>query len=390
MTDRQTVRMAAGGLCALAIGMGIGRFAYTPMLPHMVEATGMSVAEAGYLASANYLGYFIGALLAGTRWLPWTRTTLVRFGLAACVVTTAAMSFTSSFPGWLALRLACGIASAFLMVFVSAIVIERLVATRRPELNALLYAGVGAGIALSALAIELAGRAAFASTWFWAVLGVLAGVLSIGAWRWITEPDAPSPAAHERAPVAVASRGDRATRRTLRWLVTAYGLYGFGYVITATFLVLMLRQLPDGRAFENWAWCVVGLVAAPSNWFWGRVADRIGAYRGLVLAYLVEAAGVALAALGNGVAAIVLGGALLGGTFVSITALGLPAARALDPANGNRAIAAMSAAFALGQMAGPAVAGWIAHRAGGLVVPSLAAALALVTGAVIIGGLTRR
>lgn len=375
--------MALGGLCALALGMGIGRFAYTPMLPHMQEATAMSMAAAGYLASANYVGYFVGALLGTTSWLRWSRRTLVRAGLVICVISTAAMSLTSDFLVWSVLRLVCGIASALLMVFVSSIVIEQLVLRQRPALNAVLYAGVGSGIALSALTIEIAVRAGIPSVYFWALLGLVAMPLALLAWRWIDEPPR-----HERPTVAaVAATQPHHASRTLRWLVGAYGLYGFGYVITATFLVLMLRQLPEGRAWENLAWCVVGLVAAPSNWFWGKVAMRVGTYRALIAAYLVEALGVALAALGTGVVAIVLGGALLGGTFVSITALGLPAARALDPGHANRAIASMSAAFALGQTIGPAAAGAIADRLGGLVWPSLAAALALLAGAAVIGAI---
>jgi predicted MFS family arabinose efflux permease len=376
---------AIGGLCALAIGMGLGRFAYTPLLPHMQEATGMSVAMAGYLASANFLGYLIGALVGATRSIAWSRTTLVRLGLVVCVATIAAMSLTDDFGAWLVLRLVCGVASAFLMVFVSSIVIELLVLGRQPHLNAVLYAGVGGGIALSALTIEIAGRAGLASAYFWGVLGLVAVPLAIVAWRYVQEPARASLASSSAISIDAAG----SATRTLRWLVTAYRLYGFGYVVTATFLVLMLRQLPDGRVWENWAWAIVGLAAAFSNGFWGEVATRIGVYRALIAAYLVEALGVTLAALGSGVVAIVIGGALLGGTFVSITALGLPAARALDPHHASRAIASMSAAFALGQMVGPAVAGWIADRAGGLLLPSLAAALALVLGAVIIAAIAR-
>ena len=107
-----TERSLAGGLCTLIIAMGIGRFAYTPILPAMQSGVGMSYAEAGLLASLNYAGYLIGALGAGFVRAGMARTLWFRGALIVCIATTGAMAATESVPGWGALRLLSGIARA--------------------------------------------------------------------------------------------------------------------------------------------------------------------------------------------------------------------------------------------------------------------------------------
>src|SRR6185295_13256028 len=109
--------IALAGLVTLAVAMGIGRFAFTPLLPMMQADAGLTLAEGGWLASANYVGYLAGALLA----IRWRRApgTVVRIGLAAIVVTTAAMAEAHSLGAWTALRFAAGVASAWVLVFVS-------------------------------------------------------------------------------------------------------------------------------------------------------------------------------------------------------------------------------------------------------------------------------
>src|SRR5690606_23877573 len=99
------------GFVALAIAMGIGRFAFTPVLPMMREDLGLGLAQGGWLASANYLGYLAGALTAG--FLPWTASMLLRTGLVLVAATTALMGCTSTWSAWIAWRSIAGIASAW-------------------------------------------------------------------------------------------------------------------------------------------------------------------------------------------------------------------------------------------------------------------------------------
>ena len=142
----------------------------------------------------------------------------------------------------------------------------------------------------------------------------------------------------------------------------AYGLFGFGYVITATFISVIVREAPELRSAEAYVWLTVGLTAAPSILIWNRISFRLGPKRAFAVACLAEAAGVALSVVATTPLTILLAAALLGGTFMGITALGLIEARRLSTGDPRRALAVMTASFGLGQMLGPWVAGQFAQR----------------------------
>ena len=379
-------RAALAGMAALALGMGIGRFAYTPLLPALMQETGLSLQAAGYLASANFAGYLIGAL-ASMRLPRGRRGAAFITAIALSVLTTLSMAVLAQ-PWPLALsRLLSGAASAFIMVQGSAMVLDVLTAHRRPQLFAALYAGVGAGIALTALAIEILSRAGVPGATAWAALGALSALLAIPALGLsdaglpVTRP--PDSASASQPPAA-------ARAKALRALTLAYGGLGFGYVITATFIVVMVRSRADWRAWEMMVWCLVGLAAVPSNWLWQRTAQRFGPWRAMIAAYLLEAFGVAVAAAGQHLVLVMLGAALLGGTFMAITALGLTTARGLSDTDSARVVGRMTAAFGLGQILGPAAGGWLAERSGSFIAPSALAGAVLVASALLLAVAARR
>jgi predicted MFS family arabinose efflux permease len=373
------LRQALAGAAALALGMGIGRFAYTPLLPLMLEDGSLSLAGAGIVASANFLGYLAGALLATRAVFARQRVLWLRVGIVTSVLSTAAMALDAGPQGWALLRFVAGLASAFVLVYVSGMIFDLATRHARPMLGGLLYSGVGVGIALSAMAVSGGRAIGLGSGPLWLLIGLLATLLAIAPWRRMTLAASVTPAAGGH-PEAQAPPG---ARRALRQLTLAYGCLGFGYVITATFIVVMVRRLPDAAIWEFWAWMTVGLAGAPSNWLWAKIAARTGAYPAIVAAFVLEAIGVALVALGSGPLAILAGAALLGGTFMAITALGLAAGRQLAPQRPDQTIAMMTAAFGLGQIVGPAMAGWLAERSGDFVTASWLAVAVLLLGAVL-------
>ncbi len=179
-TTEGAAAAALAGLCALALGMGIGRFAYTPVLPAMQADFGLSVESAGLIASANFAGYLAGALLA-IRVAQRARRRAYVVAVLASVATTLLMAAFSGVAPISAVRFLSGVASAFLLVHGSAIVLDRLAEARRLELAGVLYAGVGVGIAASALIVELAVRLGATSAWQWIALGTAALLLAIPA-----------------------------------------------------------------------------------------------------------------------------------------------------------------------------------------------------------------
>jgi len=373
---------AFAGLCALALGMGIGRFAYTPVLPYMQADFGLSVQAAGYVASANFAGYLAGALLAISVPARLRRAAFLA-AVALSVATTLGMALLAS-PWPMALaRALSGIASAFVLIHGSAIVLDRLARDGRPALFSLLYAGVGVGMALSALVVELAARAGSGSGTQWLALGLVS--VALAPLAATLRDDAPPPSTapgRDTARVAATPSGALpGATRALRWLVAAYACLGFGYVITATFIVVMVRTRPDWQPLEMLVWLVVGMAAAPSNYLWLRVTQRVGPWRAMIAAYLLEAVGVAATVSAHSLAMVMVGAGLLGGTFMGITALGLTTARGLTAGASGPVLARMTAAFGFGQIVGPAFGGWLAARTGGFGAPSVVAALTLLAAA---------
>lgn len=357
----------------MAAAIGIGRFVYTPIVPAMIAELGLSKSAAGLIASANFLGYLLGALVAASPNLPGSHRAWLIASLAVSSLTTAGMGMVHGMEPFLLLRFAGGGASAVVLVLASAIVLEHLAQARRPALSALHFAGVGCGIAVSAVlvaALQHGGQG-------WASLWEASGIVSLGATAVVAV----------LLPQGVSSTG-RTTRRNSRpadpalfRLVVAYGLFGFGYVITATFLVVIVRSTASIHALEAVIWVVVGLAAAPSVAMWAWIATRLGTVAAFALACVVEAVGVLASVAWPSEAGTFVAAILVGGTFMGLTALGLVRARALSTGDLRRVLALMTSAFGLGQIIGPSFAGMLSDRFGSFAMPSAAAVVALLIAA---------
>lgn len=362
----------------MAVAMGIGRFVYTPILPGMMEGLGLSASDAGLIASANYAGYLVGAIVAAGNWGQGREYTAAMAALALTAVLSAAMGLTDNILAFLAIRFVGGVASAFVMVFLTTIIFARLAQAGRGELQAWHFGGVGFGIAVSSLmtgALLLA-AAPWQAGWLWSGALAAAGFLvvlllvdrgPVPAQKPMAEPAMPKTAAMTR-------------------IVVAYGLFGFGYIVTATFLVAIVREGEAGRMFESVVWLVTGLAGLPSVWLWSMAARRYGLSAMFAFACVVEAVGVAASVAMHGHVGPIVAGVLLGGTFIAITAMGLQIARRLAGEAPRRVLALMSASFGLGQILGPVVAGLVADRTGSFTAPSLLAAGVLLIAAAVAFG----
>lgn len=377
--------LALGGLVAMAAALGIGRFVYTPILPPMAEALALSKGEAGLLASSNFVGYLAGALAAAMPWFKGRpRRALLAF-LALSGLTTAAMAVPDRLPLLMALRCVGGAASAYVLVLSSGLVLERLALAGRSRLAPVHFAGVGVGITASALITWGLSEAGLGWRAMWFVSGLVTLAAVVLAAGLIPE----SGPQHAAAPVAEAS-GGRADRRALAGLSLAYGLFGFGYVITITFIVVIVRGSAEAAAYEPVFWLVIGLAATPSVAIWGALARVLGVTRAYALASLLLAAGVMASVASANTWALLLSSALVGATFMGVTSLGIMGARAFGGADTGRWIAIATAAFSVGQIAGPIAAGYGYDVTGSFVLPSAMAAAALCAGAALAYGLPNK
>ncbi|MBI5278776.1 MAG: YbfB/YjiJ family MFS transporter [Burkholderiales bacterium] len=364
-----TLALCIAGALSLAVAMGIGRFAFTPLLPLMIREGQLDVAAGGWVAAANYLGYFAGALTAGR--LPWRATHLAMLGLLATAVLTAAMAA----PGpwlWGAWRFLAGMASAWVFVATAVWCLGALAQAGKPQAAGYVYAGVGAGIALAGLHGWAAGAAGVTPSNLWLQLALLALVLSIPIALVLRRSPAPAaaPATAAASPSSV-SKG----------LVLAYGVMGFGYILPATFLPVLARNVIDDPFWFGLAWPVFGAVAALSTivaswWLHRRPRTEVWA-----VCQALMGVGTLLPSLWPHGLAILLSALLVGGTFMIVTLAGVQEARARTPGDPRAAVGRMTAAFAIGQIAGPVVSALLLHvpalRAHGLAIALQLAALSL-------------
>lgn len=351
-----TARILLGGMLALAVALGLGRFAYTPILPVMQAEYGFDAQGSGWLAASNNVGYLIGAL-----WSGWVRSDagrhrLLALGFILLVATLALMPATQSVLVWNGLRLIAGIASAWIFVLASALVVPLLTASGHARWSGFHFGGVGIGITLAGLVVGWV-----VNNWGadagWLITAALALALSLLSWPALRD-------AHPRNVSAGPSTAPVAVRFPISLLAAAYFCEGLGYIVTGTFLVAVVRSTPGLGEYANLSWVVVGLAALPSTAAWSFLAERRGYLPVLLAAHLTQAVGIALPALSNHPAAVLAGAVMYGGTFLGIVGMSLAFGRAITPQNPARTIGWLTAVFGIGQIIGPVLAAWLAEQGG--------------------------
>ncbi|MDH6267094.1 putative MFS family arabinose efflux permease [Rhizobium sp. SG_E_25_P2] len=367
---------ALSGAVAMAAAMGFGRFSFTPILPGMISELGLSASASGLIAAGNFTGYLAGALLASLNWATGRERRTALAALAANAALLGLMAATDDILIFTLIRFLSGVASAFAMIFTSSVVLGHAARIGGERIQSAHFGGVGLGIAASSALVFALGQIAPGA---WRLDWLAGGFVSLAAFVLVftrLPPMSFGPAVQAREP-------------RLAWtpafsrLILSYGLFGFGYVVTATFIVAMVRQARMGAGIEFLSWFLAGCAAALSLIVWRPLMQRQGLGGAYLAALTLEALGVAASVLLHGPIAPLLGGLLLGATFMVITAYGLRLARDLAPESPRRAFSLMTAAFGLGQIAGPLTAGSVAEWTGGFTLPSLMAAGALTLAALI-------
>lgn len=354
--------IALRGTAALMIAMGIGRFAFTPLLPPMQAEAHFSDAAAGFLASINLFGYLVGALVAG-RLTHNRRELAYRLSLAVVILADILTALPLGIPVWSLVRFAAGVASGLIFVFSTAFVIER------RGYMPLHIAGVGLGIVLSGLIA--ASVPAWQTAWF--VLAGLSALLALTAMGL-------KGIAHSNEHPHIRQR--LTWSRPFAWLTAAYSLEGLGYIVSGTFLVAILHSLPGMAGLGALAWVLVGIGAIFSPLIWGSLATKLGSWRALAVAYAVQALGIVLPFAGGG-AATLAAGLLFGGTMTGIVGVSMVLGARLRPAQASQAVSRLTTFYSVGQMIAPFLAGVAAEWAHGFALP-LSAAAACIVGACVL------
>lgn len=360
-TPLNPLEVALAGAASLLVSQGIGRFAFTPLLPLMLHDGVIDVPLGSLLATANYAGYLVGALLAAAQ--PWvfarfapayrpSESGVIKWGLLLTAILTAGMGWDLPIL-WLPLRFVTGAVCAYVLIFTSAWCLAHLARHDRTALSGVVYSGPGIGIAASGLFATTLVSRGFHASLGWLVFGVASGLLTAVVWNSFRGNDGEK----SRLPLSGHVSHVGGARFEIFLLLLAYGLGGFGYIITATFLPVIARQVLPHTIWIDLFWPIFGLgtvVGASLSIFVSRDLDRRGV---LIASYACQTFGVALTLFQPSVAGFVVGSFLVGLPFALITLLVMQEARRLRPEQANALMGSLTAVFGIGQIAGPALVG---------------------------------
>ena len=360
--------LAWPGLCASIAGVGFARFSYTAIIPFLIGSGQVTPPEAAYLGAAGLAGYLVGALICVA--LPLRPLSAIRWGSISVGIFTLAMGLTHAFELWLAFRFGAGIASAFVLVGVSAWAMPILARSSRERWSGRIFAGVGIGIAFTGLVGLAAGVGTWGSPTTWIVLGIIAFSPAILAWLALIPDDRSGGPAAPR-PFGVPSRGS---------LIAAacYSAFCYGYIIPATFLPALARGYIDDPAVFGWVWPVFGTTAAISTLLTARLLARLSPRQLWRCAQYVLAAGVLAPVLAINVITLLIAALCVGGSFMVITMAGIKEALRLGGASAAQAVGLMTAGFGIGQIAGPLMVTYFAESHNAFAWPSLIAVSVLI------------
>ncbi|MBB3285416.1 MULTISPECIES: YbfB/YjiJ family MFS transporter [Rhizobium] len=307
---RMAWRAILSAFCACLIGIGLARFAYTPLLPAIVDNNWFEAPAAAYLGAANLSGYLVGALLGRTIAARASTVLTLRIMMLAATAAFFACAFPVSFPWFFAWRFAAGLAGGALMVLAAPTVLPLIVPSRRGLASGVIFMGIGAGVALSGTLVPLLLQQGLRETWLG--IGALSLLLTIIAWAgWPREIAGHTTASHHATHVP--------KRWTLRALYIEYALNAAGWVPHMIFLVdFVARGLGEGLQVGAEYWVLFGLGATIGPILAGHLADRTGFAAALRFAFLLEAFAVVIPALGLGQAWLIAS-SLIVGAFVTGT-----------------------------------------------------------------------
>jgi len=357
--DTQRLKVLAAGILSLIVTIGVARFSYTPLLPIMQAETWLDEAAGGWLATFNYMGYMCGALLAASISDLRTKDMLYRVYLVVAVVTTVAMAFTENMVVWAVLRFISGVSSSGGMLIASGLILNWLIRHNyRGELG-IHFAGAGLGIVFASLVVEVLVQLSqgWAQQWLW--FAVAAALVSIPAWRWMPRPDT--------RPVTVTGNklvDQPPSRPFMLILLVAYFCAGYGYVISATFIVDIVERQDALAGAGQWVFMVVGLAAMPASIIWDRIARSVGYLKALMLAYGVQIIGIILPALTDTLWGAILSALLYGGTFIGCVSLVLTMAGRFYPTKPAKLMGKMTLSYGVAQIVAPALTGMLAQDSG--------------------------
>ena len=351
-------KVLSAGIFSLILALGVARFAYTPLLPLMQKQAGLGVAAAGWLAAINYAGYLSGALIASRISSLILKDRLYRIGMVLAIVSTLVMGLSTNVVVWALSRYVAGLTSAAAMLLSTGLIMNWLIRHNFRSEMGIHFAGIGLGIAGCSGAVMLF------TPWLdwreqWFAFTALGCVLLVPALRWLPAPDTSG----------LTTSGKKLQDKPpsslyLRVFMAAYFCAGFGYVVSVTFIVAIVNQLPGLDGWGTLVFLAIGIGAAPACINWDLIARRTGDLNALILAAVLQVLGILLPVLVPGLWSAMLGSLLFGGTFIGMVSLVLSMAGRYYPTMPAKMMGKMTISYGVAQIIGPAITGMIGAKFG--------------------------
>lgn len=351
------LKVLASGVFCLMATLGIARFGYTPMMPIMFEQAGLSKVLAGWLATINYMGYMSGALAATLIGNLLIKDKIYRLGLVLAVVTTLMMGLSDNQWVWAISRFVAGFSTAAGLLVGSGLMLNWLLRHNYSSEMGIHFSGMGLGIVVVAILVEYSGSLQWSQQWL--LLGLVAFFFAIPAWRWLPRPD------NFNLTTQGSTLQDRPPSRQFFWLMMlVYFCGGFGFVISATYIVAIIENQPALQGQGEKAFLLLGLCAVPACVLWDLMSRRIGVLNALFCAYFVHAIGIVLPALADGLVFALLSAILYGLTFVGIVSIVLTMAGRFYPTKPAKLMGTLTMSYGVPQIIAPTIAGYLARETG--------------------------
>ena len=346
--NRHHAGVIFGGISLLIIAMGISRFAFTPILPFMRIDEQLSFSQGGWLASCNYIGYFLGALGAG--FIFKSKKMFLLLNVLFNITSIFLMGIIDAYNIWLLLRFIAGLTSGFIFVLTSSIVMDYLAANVLTRFGGFVFSGIGLGIAISGLFVPyFEVHVAWQGTWIGlSIISLLFFATTLLLWRNVNVHNG------EKLPK---TSDTNIWRGFMLWLIVAYGLEGLGYIVTGTFLVDIVYNIEALQDFAGYSWVFVGLAAIPSAPLWMRFMAHFSTITMMALAYTLQIIGILLPVVSQSVWSVLLSASLFGFTFVGLVTMSTSYGRELFPKQSAYVVSMLTTFYALGQIIGPIIAG---------------------------------
>lgn len=374
--DRERYYVLSAGILSLVLLLGIARFAFTPLIPIMQAQSILNDLSAGWQAAINYAGYMCGAVIAASVSNLMLKDTLYRAGLIIAVVTTIGMGVAENQILWAVMRFFAGLSSAAGLLIGSGLVLNWLIRNNfRSELG-LHFSGVGLGIIVTAITVELIAEQL---TWQqqWWVLGVLGALIAIPSWRWLPRPHNGTFSTSGKA-----LQDTPPSNRFIILMLCSYFCAGFGYVIGATFTVAIVERQPGLEGRGELVWLVVGLMAMPAVIVWDKIARKTGTLNALLMNYLLHIVSIMIPIFFSSLTALLVSAVLYGCTFIGIVGLVLTMAGRFYPTKPAKLMGKLTLSYCVAQIVAPAAAGMMAEQSG-----HYSGALVMAAGMMVIGTL---